>query len=502
VPGSDNSIIIIGAGFAGLAAGIYARMNGYDTRIFEMHYKPGGLCTSWIRKGYTFDGCIHWLVGSSPKSGLHDMWRETGIAGRKFIDSEVYMSFEDEKGRTLILYSDVNRLEKNLLEFSPSDRKPIKEFTDGIRMCLGMDTPSKSEGFASKLWKYSSTAFTFIANGNKMRKWMKVSCASFAERFSDPLLRTAFREMWLPDFSMIFVLFTFAYLHKKNAGYPIGGSLPMSEAMTARYKELGGKIFFNSKVDKIITSEGAATGVRLADGTTYPASRIISAADGHATLYDMLEGKYCDDTILEPYRKDWPLFPPLIYVSIGVNRTFENEPVSVSGFSFSLKEPVMIGEKKRERLPVHVFNQDPTLAPAGKTSLMVMLETDYDYWKELAKNSDKYIEKKEEIGKIIISLLEQRFPGISTLVEVVDVATPLTTERYTGNWRGSFEGWLITPDNSKVLFKPMSQTISGLKNFYMCGQWVEPGGGLPTSVLSARRLIKKICREDNIRFRR
>ena len=60
-----ESLIIIGGGFAGLATGIYARLNGYKTRIFEMHDKPGGLCTSWKRKGYTFDGCIHWLVGSS-----------------------------------------------------------------------------------------------------------------------------------------------------------------------------------------------------------------------------------------------------------------------------------------------------------------------------------------------------------------------------------------------------------------------------------------------------
>jgi phytoene dehydrogenase-like protein len=76
---NDRSIIIIGAGFAGLAAGIYARMNGYNTQIFEMHNLPGGLCTAWERKGYIFDGCIHWLVGSSPKSGMHDLWEETGI---------------------------------------------------------------------------------------------------------------------------------------------------------------------------------------------------------------------------------------------------------------------------------------------------------------------------------------------------------------------------------------------------------------------------------------
>jgi len=51
-----KSVIIIGAGIAGLAAGCYAQMNGYRSQIFEMHDLPGGLCTAWERRGYVFDG--------------------------------------------------------------------------------------------------------------------------------------------------------------------------------------------------------------------------------------------------------------------------------------------------------------------------------------------------------------------------------------------------------------------------------------------------------------
>jgi phytoene dehydrogenase-like protein len=60
----DKQIIIVGAGIAGLSAGIYARMNGYKTTILEMHNIPGGLCTAWERKGYTFDISMHMLTGS------------------------------------------------------------------------------------------------------------------------------------------------------------------------------------------------------------------------------------------------------------------------------------------------------------------------------------------------------------------------------------------------------------------------------------------------------
>ncbi|HLN89953.1 MAG TPA: NAD(P)-binding protein [Candidatus Binatia bacterium] len=52
---TGKSMIIIGAGLSGLATGIYAQMNGYKTEIFERLEKPGGVCVSWKRKGYTFD---------------------------------------------------------------------------------------------------------------------------------------------------------------------------------------------------------------------------------------------------------------------------------------------------------------------------------------------------------------------------------------------------------------------------------------------------------------
>jgi phytoene dehydrogenase-like protein len=496
----EKSLIIIGAGFAGLAAGIYARLNGYDTRIFELHNLPGGLCTSWNRKGYTLDGCIHWLVGSSPRSGMHDIWEETGIAqGREFIDHDEYIRIEDSNGRTLVFHSDVDRLEKHLLEFSPQDKIPIKEFTEGIRMCLPFDIPSKNDSFFTKLGKQVKTIWNFIINGKKMQDWMKITAEEFSHRFKDPTLREAFKDMWIPEFSMFFMLFTFAYLHNRNAGYPIGGSLPMSKALEARYKELGGVISYGSRVKKIITSDDSAVGVILEDGTQHMASRVISAADGHSTLFDMLEGKHIDKKTIEPYEK-WPVFSPLVYISMGVNRTFEEIPRTVSGFIFHFKEPVKVGDSVQNKLLIHIFNHDHTLAPAGKTVLTIMFETDYEYWKNVGENKDAYLQKKDEIGRTVTEILEQRFPGISSLVEVIDVATPLTFERYTGNWKGSFEGWLITPENSKVLLKPMSQTIPGLKNFYMCGQWVEPGGGLPTAIMSGRRLIKRICKEDRRKF--
>jgi len=488
----DNTVIIIGAGFAGLSAGIYAQMNGYRAQIFEMHNLPGGLCTAWRRKGYTIDGCVHWLVGSSPRSSLHRYWEEVGIAqGREFTNLDEYMRYETADGRTVVLYTDVDRLEEHLLAFSPQDADAIRDFIQGVRMCLNLEPPSESDPLFRRLQK----SLTFVLKANKIRRWLKLPAGEFVMRFKDPALRGALRDMWFPEFSMFFMLFTFAYLHNKNAGYPIGGSLPLSTTLERRYTDLGGVIHYDSRVDRILVEEDEAVGILLADGSEHRAGRVISAADGYTTIFQMLEGAYGDAQTREPYEA-WPTFPPLLYVGLGVNRSFADAPKTISGISFPLRQPAEIGHATRQRLSVRIFNHDPTLAPAGKTSLVVMMDSNYEYWRQLVEDQTAYAEKKDQVARTVVELLEQRFSGISKQVEMVDVATPLTFERYTGNWKGSFEGWLLTPENAFTMMRPMRQTLPGLEDFYMCGQWVEPGGGLPTSVMSGRRLIQTICKQD------
>ena len=210
----NGSIAIIGAGFAGIAAGIYARLNGYEVNIFEMHDLPGGLCTSWERKGFTFDCCVHWLVGSSPESGLHDLWEETGVANDlEIINLDEYIRYEDNQGRTLDLHTDIDRLEKYLLEFSPTDEIPVRKLISGIRMCLSFDYPSKHDPFLKRTLKQIGTITALIRHGSKMKYWMKKSCGEFAAEFSDPTLSEVFREIWGPHFSMLFILFILELLN-------------------------------------------------------------------------------------------------------------------------------------------------------------------------------------------------------------------------------------------------------------------------------------------------
>src|SRR5512134_3920140 len=125
----ERSIIIVGGGIAGLSAGCYGQMNGFHTRIFEMHKKkPGGLCTSWKRQGYTINGCIHWLIGSSPSDGYYRLWEELGaVQGREFVYQEEYGRIE-AGGKRFIVYSNIDRLEQEMKALSPEDSALIDEF--------------------------------------------------------------------------------------------------------------------------------------------------------------------------------------------------------------------------------------------------------------------------------------------------------------------------------------------------------------------------------------
>lgn len=498
---SEKSIIIIGAGIAGLSAGCYGQMNGFRTRIFEMHKKkPGGLCTSWKRQGYIVDGCLHWVIGSGQEdSGLHRMWDELGaLEGRQFIHNDIYLHVEGPDGTSVSLPTNIDRLERTLKDVSPEDGPLIDEF---IRACrkIRFDMPVGKAPELMNLWDMIKFFVRFFPMLKTFGMWNRFSINEFADRFKHPLLRQAFKEFFMPDFPMVFALMAIGWLHRKNAGYPLGGSLEFARGIEKRYLSLGGEISYKSRVSTILVEADRAVGIRLEDGSEHRADYIISAADGHATIYDMLDGKYTDRAI-QSYYDNLPTFPSLVHVALGVARTFDDVPRCIEGFTLHLNEPLVIGKETNHRLWVHIYNFDPTLAPPGKTLVKAMIPSDFYYWKELREQPEQYAAEKERISREVIAALDKRFPGLAGLVEMKDVATPTTFVRYTGNWKGSMEGWIPAPAAGGMRLQ-MSKSLPGLGRFYMAGQWVAPGGGVPTVAISGRNVIQLICRDERKRFR-
>ncbi len=494
----EKSIIIIGGGLTGLAAGCYGRMNGYKTSIFEMHDKAGGVCTAWKRKGYTIDGAMNWLVGSGPGSGFYKFWEELGAARHwKVYNHDRFTISEGKDGKAFSVYCDADRFEQYLLELAPEDKDFIKELTQGIRSFSRIETPvEKPSDLYGRLDKIK--AVKMLPSLMTMRKWSKISMADFFKRCKNPYLREAFTLAYGDmKASMMMIFWMLGFQHKKTAGYVLGGALELVRLIEERYRALGGEITFKARVAKILVENDKAVGIRLADGTEHRADWVVSAGDGRTAIFEMLEGKYVDDTIKNRY--DNPkLFAPLVYVGLGVKSRCEEIPASIGGFTFPLDTPINIAGKEQKNLTVLNYNYDPALAPPGKTVLKVNFETDYDYWEKLSKEPERYKAEKEKIADAVVSALDKRFPGLAAQVEMRDVATPVTWVRYTGNWRGSYEGWMFSAES--FTSSGMKKTLPGLDNFYMAGQWVNPGGGMPTAAMSGNHTIQYICKRDRKKF--
>ncbi|MEC0599325.1 FAD-dependent oxidoreductase [Bacillus spizizenii] len=491
-----KTAIIIGGGIAGMAAGCYLQMNGYNTKIFEMGLLPGGLCTGWKRRGYFFDGCISWLVGSGPNNTFYKFWKELNvIQNMDFINDEEFAVVNFRNGDKFTLYADVNKLEQEFLRVAPEDEEIIKQLTDGIRVVsdveLNLDKAPELfdlkdfEAFKAKAGPYMKV----------MGQWGKVTIKEFSQRFKSRFVKeNVNRIFWFNvDTPISYFMATLGWANSKSSGHPVEGSLKFAKIIEQRYMDLGGEILYKSMVSNILVENDKAIGVKLKNGATYFGDLIISAADGYNTIFEMLDGKYADHELKYCY-DNLKTSAPQIYIGLGVAKTFEKFPHYMS---LELEEPLNdYGCQNVKNIFVKIYNENPSFAPEGKTSIVVYAKTSNEYWENLQKNNRaRYEEEKKAIANVIIEELDKWLGEIKSNIDVVDVSTPYTIRRYTNNRNGSWQGWEKQIDGI-MHEKKLKRSLPGLKDFYMIGHWSQVGGGLPSVVLQARNLVQVLCKED------
>jgi phytoene dehydrogenase-like protein len=258
---------------------------------------------------------------------------------------------------------------------------------------------------------------------------------------------------------------------------------------------MGGEIFYKSQVERILVENDHAAGVRLYNDEVHRADIIISACDGHATIFDMLAGVYTNKTIRRMYDGHLATHS-MMQISLGVKRDMVTEPHWVTHL---LKEPVLVAGEERYEIGVKHYCFDRTLAPAGRSVIEIIVRSNYSYWQRIYGRR-LYDTEQAQVSGIILDHLENWLPGIKQDIEFVDEATPLSYERYTGNWLGSTCGWLMTKETMPMLIKGIPKTLPGLGNFYLAGQWVEPGGSVPLAAASGRNVIQMLCAKDGKKF--
>jgi phytoene dehydrogenase-like protein len=182
-----------------------------------------------------------------------------------------------------------------------------------------------------------------------------------------------------------------------------------------------------------------------------------------------------------------------VHVFLGVNRDLSQEP---SALVMLLDEPVDIAGHTCHSLEMQIYGFDSTMAPPGKGVIKVELVSSYSYWKRLAADQQHYEDEKMHTADTVITLLEQRFPGLRSQVEEIDVPTLLTWEHFMGGTHG-FANMPKKPFNvMKSMTGEVDSTLPGLTQFFFVGVWATSAGALFMNALSGRKIIQRICVEE------
>jgi phytoene dehydrogenase-like protein len=492
-----EKVIIIGAGIAGLSCGCYLQMNGIQTEILEASLLPGGLCTAWHRGPYVFDGCLRWLVGLKPPSAFHQVWTELGaITGRKIFVHDETLRLEGIGGQTVNIHSDMDKLARELKRIGPEDADRIDKLIRDARRCASLEPPLENPLELMTPFEKIRIGLRYLPLARTILRYKNLPITTYLARYQNKFLREALQLIVGNEaMSALVLVMLLAFRTRNNTGFVAGGSWDFAMAIADRYARLGGTVRFKTRATSIKVENNRATGVQCADGTFVPATTVISCADGHTTIFKMLDGKFVNKKIRYLYDHCQP-FPAIIQVSLGIKKVFPDAPHTLN---LPLSQPLRVDDETQlNRMEVETFGTESGFCPAGCTVMTVRVQARYEFWIGLKKtDQQRYRAEKKKLVQEIIAILDQRFPGLVENLERTDIATPATFVRYTSNWQGSYEGWLPTPG---ILGRPIPYTLPGLKNFYMAGHWVVAGGGLPSAALAGRYAAQMVCAQFGKKF--
>jgi phytoene dehydrogenase-like protein len=486
----NERVVIVGGGLAGLSAGCYARASGFQTTLLEHNLSLGGVCQAWTRGPYTIDGCIHWLTGGP----FDRLYRELGIYPHVSSHTlSTWVRYLDVRsGFALTFERNADAFQRSLLEAAPEDADEIARIMHGIRQIADLapppiDRPAElmtvRDGLA-QFWAMRGELGTLAHFRKPVSQWAH-------EHLRSATLQRAFAKLMAGETPTLFLLFTLAYLARGWLSRPDGGTARFRDALVDAYRASGGAVILHATVDEIVVQSDRVCGVRLSDGTMIDADVVISTASTPETTFRLLGGRYGADELRARLAK-WKTFEPIVLASYGVSAPLDDVPPTLL---LDGLHPFEAGGRTEDKLYVRIANDDPAMAPPGHTVVQAMVPTSYEWW---ARRGAGYVDAKDQVADSIRARLEECLPAMKGQVTLTDVATPLTYWNMARSWRGAYEGWM---PNSESFFGHVQKKLPGLHGLYLAGQWVEPGGGVPTALMSGRQAVQLICAGAHAPFR-
>ncbi len=479
----DQHVIVVGGGLAGLSAGCYARAAGFRTTVVEHNLTLGGVCTAWKRGDYTVDGCIHWLTGGP----FVRLYEELGIVPTVPLRTiEHWVTWRDGANRVgeLHVTRELDALARKLCALGPEDAGEIGRLVDAARRFAdvtppGLDTAPDRLTWTEQLrdlWDLRGSLGLVLHFRKPIGAWAN-------DHLRCDVVRRFFTSLVPEGAPTLFLLMVLGYLERGWLSRPLGGTARFRDALVATYERLGGEKLLHTTVDEILVEGGRARGVRFGDGTMLAADAVISTASTPENFLRLLGGRFAAAETTERMNR-WKTFPPIVLASFGVAAPLAELAPMLLVDAIPTFE---IGGRRGNRLYLRICNDDRSIAPSGHALVQAMVATDYAWW---ATRGASYEAAKDDAARTILAQIDRVVSGVQDAVRMTDVATPLTYWTKARSWRGAYEGWM---PNGESFSDHVRKTLPGLDGFYMAGQWVEPGGGVPIAILSGRQAAQLLC---------
>lgn len=480
-------VIVIGAGISGLTSAVYARRSGFEVLVLEKAANPGGVSTSWRRKGYTFEGGVHWLIGAREDLPLHAVWKETGALQENnpvFFKDPIYTLMDDEG--QMLLRRDLSGLEVNGLR----DRLALASLRFHVACFRHFHSPILDmPGLKSRYPRgFHPMEFVRMLSAVILTPFLMLeSAAGYARRFRSPRIRALLGAVVDPGINALSLIYTLSTFSAGDSGYPQGGSLRMAQNMAACLTSLGGEIRYLTPAVSV-SREGSSVCVKT-ESETFLADAVIVSMDARKAI-DKLFG--------EPLQEGWARrmrarlsTTQCMFIGLGIKADLSAYPRSMQ---LVLKEPFTVAGITYRTLVVNNYAQESAYAPDGCTVLTCLLHGDsYGYW-AAARADGTYAAKKQEVVALLVERLATRIPEVTGAVEVTDMATPVTYERYCDTFQGSYmSDWKA---GRRVPHAPVRYA----PGIYFTGQRVSFSGGLPPAAETGHRTAQTLCKDFGVEF--
>ncbi len=461
----DCPVVVIGAGLGGLVAAAYLSGYGFPVTLIEQHSIPGGYATSFDRAGgrFTFDVSLHATVAENamPQRILSDLglWEKLEVVYTPELRRIKTRNFD-----VTLPARDPEGVKKALSDVFPHERKGIHGFYSEMIQVI------------EELWEQSTFDVSMMDRLSRMNlaQWMDDHVSDPAVKDCLSLFSSYYGTSPEKTNALFYAIATGEYLVMGGQYYRTR-SQDLSDTLACAVLDNGGDIVYNTRVESIaFGSDNQVEGVLDSRGTSYPAKAVVANCSAPVLFDSMVP----EGLVPESFRSNLDRLRPSVssfVVWLGLNRELEG----ISSYEIDIR-----GDSSGSGFGVTIYdNLFKGYSRPGTSTLSLIRLADHAEWKPFEADYKKgeksaYNLKKQQIAReMILDLEKELIPGLSKMIEVMEAATPLTNQRYTGNPGGAVYGF---DSDSKTL-----DTRTPVKGLYLAGAW-SSGGGYTPVMMSGR----------------